>query len=949
MSENKHNLNLPQTDFPMRGELPKREPQMLEQWYKDKLYQQIRKARENRPMFILHDGPPYANGTIHLGHALNKILKDIIIKSKTIEGFDSPYIPGWDCHGLPIELKVEGLVGKPGVNISAAEFRQKCREYAAEQVQLQLKDFQRLGVLGDWDNPYLTMNFDTEAEIIRTLGKLVKHNHMFKGHKPVYWCCDCSSALAEAEVEYRDKKSDSIYVAFLAKDQAAVTSKFSVTLGAGKEAYAVIWTTTPWTIPGNRAISLNSEFEYVLVKAQVANNESFAENKYFVLAKDLLETVAKECNFASYEVVGNTVLGKDLELLTFVHPLFGHDVPFILGDHVGADAGTGLVHTAPDNGLEDFDVCKKYNIGLANIINDNSEFKADVPKFAGMKIFDANVPVIKELAYAGRLVAKSKIDHSYPHCWRHKTPVIYRATPQWFIGMDVQGLRDNVLKAIRNDVKWIPAWGQSRIENMVAGRPDWCISRQRTWGVPIPVFTHKETGELHPQTLEIIEKVATLVEKSGIQAWWDVSNEELLGADADQYTKAKDTLDVWFDSGATSQTVVAARPEYRGNKADMYLEGSDQHRGWFMSSICIGAGVTEEAPYREVLTHGFIVDGKGQKMSKSLGNTVVPQEVNEKYGADILRLWVAQTDYTTDIRVSDEILKRSADQYRRIRNTTRFLLANLNGFNPETDKVELKDMLSVDRYIVSLAKKYQEAIRKNYNDYELHLIVKALMQFCSVDLGSFYLDTVKDRIYTLKENSLARRSAQTALYYVAEALVRWMAPILSFTAQEAWEFLPGKRDQYVFTVEHFNDLADNTTELSDNDWEQLLAVRDQTNVALEQLRKDKVIGASLDAELTVYANAEVKALLDTLGAEAKFVFLVSKLNVLPLEQAPAEAVNSDPATANQYKVLTTKYDAPKCDRCWHHDPSVGTNTEHPELCSRCVENLTGSGETRRFA
>ncbi|RIY33446.1 isoleucine--tRNA ligase [Psittacicella hinzii] len=943
MSENNYNLNLPQTDFPMRGELPKREPQMLEQWYKDDLYQLIRKSRENRPLYILHDGPPYANGTIHLGHALNKILKDIIIKSKTIEGFDSPYVPGWDCHGLPIELKVESLVGKPGINIDASEFRKKCREYALEQVNLQRNDFKRLGVLGDWDNPYLTMDYKTEAEIIRTLGRLVKNGHMFKGHKPVYWCVDCKSALAEAEVEYRDKKSESIYVAFEAKDANSVVTKFGVT-DTSIPTYAVIWTTTPWTIPGNRAISLHPELEYALVKVKLDNNQYFANEQYFILAKELVETVAEHCKFSSFEVVGTPVLGKDLELLTFVHPLFGHDVPFLLGEHVGLDAGTGLVHTAPDYGIEDFDVCKKYGIGLTNNINDDSEFKADVPKFAGLKIFDANVPVIKELAYAGRLVFKSSINHSYPHCWRHKTPVVFRATPQWFIGMDVAGLRNSVLNEIRNEVSWIPAWGESRIDNMVSGRPDWCISRQRTWGVPIPVFTHKETGELHPNTLDIIEKVAQLVEKDSIQAWWDASNEELLGKeDADKYTKAKDTLDVWFDSGSTSETVTKLRPEFKGHKANMYLEGSDQHRGWFMSSICIGAGVTGKAPYKEVLTHGFIVDGNGQKMSKSLGNVIVPQEVNEKYGADILRLWVAQTDYTTDIRVSDEILKRSVDQYRRIRNTTRFLLANLNGFDPAKHAVPFDQMLSVDRYIVSLANSYQTQIRENYNSYELHLIVKALMQFCSVDLGSFYLDTVKDRIYTLKEDSLARRSAQTAMYHVAEALVRWMAPILSFTSQEAWEQLPGERDKYVFTSYHYENLQPNDTELNDLSWKELLLVRDQANVALENLRKNKTIGSSLDAELTVYVSPKAPALakaLETLASEAKYVFLVSKLNVKALENAEGEEL---------FKVEAKKFDAPKCNRCWHLDPSVGTHAEHEELCSRCVDNLEGEGETRHFA
>lgn len=942
MSETNYNLNLPQTEFAMRGELPKREPLMLDQWLKDGLYEKIRQARAGQPLFILHDGPPYANGTIHLGHSFNKILKDIIIKSKTLSGYDCPYIPGWDCHGLPIELKVEGLVGKPGINIDAKEFRLKCREYAKEQIELQKADFIRLGVLGDWDNPYLTMDYSTEAEIIRALKNLVQRNHMFKGYKPVYWCPDCASALAEAEVEYRDKKSDSIYVAFEAKDQEAVATKFGLT--GLTNLFAVIWTTTPWTIPGNRAICLNEEFEYVLVKATVENNKYFADASYLVIAKELVETVAKECGFATYEVVGNPVKGKDLENLVFLHPLFGHEVPFLLGEHVGLDAGTGLVHTAPDNGVEDFDVCKKYGIGLANIINDDSEFKADVPKFAGLKILEANVPVIKELAYVGRLVAKSSIQHSYPHCWRHKTPVVYRATPQWFIGMDVEGLREEVLGQIREKVQFIPAWGKNRIEAMVAGRPDWCISRQRTWGVPIPVFTHKETGALHPRTIEIIEEVAKLVEKDGIQAWWDVEDSYLLGDDAGQYTKAKDTLDVWFDSGATSQTVVAVRPEYKGQRADLYLEGSDQHRGWFMSSICIGTGITGESPFKSVLTHGFIVDGLGQKMSKSIGNVIAPQEVYEKYGADILRLWVAQCDYSNDMRVSDEILKRSVDNYRRIRNTVRFLLANLNGFNPETDLVPFDKMLPFDRYIVSQAAKLQAEHLKNSDEYQFHLVVKNLMRFCSVDLGSLYLDVIKDRIYTNKEDSLSRRSCQTAIYHLAEAFVRWIAPILSFTAQEAWEYLPkvAGRDQYVFTAHHYTNLPENDTELSDEFWKELLEVRDAANVVLEAMRQAKEIGSSLEAELTVYCDDVLKTYLERLGAESKFLFLVSKVTVKSLAELNEEYGDS------RVVCKAVKTTNKKCSRCWHHDETVGVDPNHPTLCKRCLENLEGEGEVRKY-
>lgn len=942
MSENNYNLNLPQTDFAMRGELPVREPKMLEKWYQDDIYRHVRKSRAGRPLFILHDGPPYANGTIHLGHAFNKILKDTIVKSKTLNGYDAPYVPGWDCHGLPIELKVEGIYGKPGVNYNAKDFRIKCREYANEQIALQKADFIRLGVIGDWDQPYLTMEYATEAEILRALKKLVANNHMFKGHKPVYWCPDCASALAEAEVEYKDKKSDSIYVAFQAVNSTEVAAKFGANVD--KDVFAMIWTTTPWTIPGNRAICLNEEFEYLLVKAQLDGNKYFETDSYFIVAKGLLESVAKECKFTSYEVVGNEVLGKDLAGVRFNHPLFDLTVPFLLGDHVGLDAGTGLVHTAPDNGVEDFEVCRANGIGLAMIINDESKFKADVPKFAGLHIFDANVPVIKELAYAGRLVAKTSILHSYPHCWRHKTPVVYRATPQWFIGMDVEGLRNQVLEQIREKVRFFPAWGKNRIEAMVATRPDWCISRQRTWGVPIPVFTHKETGELHPRTLDIIEDVAKLVEKDGIQAWWDVEDSVLLGDDAPFYTKAKDTLDVWFDSGSTSQAVVAKRPEFKGQKADLYLEGSDQHRGWFMSSICLGTGVTREAPYRQVLTHGFIVDGKGQKMSKSIGNVVVPQEVNQKYGADILRLWVSQTDYTSDIRVSDEILKRSVDNYRRIRNTVRFLLANLNGFNPDEHLVPFEQMLPLDRYIVSVVHKLQEEVRTNNEEYAFHLVVKSLMRFCSLDLGSFYLDVVKDRIYTNKEDSLARRSCQTAIYHLAETLVRLISPILSFTAQEAWEHLPALkagRDPYVFTAEYYDQLQVNESNLDDKFWGDLLAVRDVVNVVLENARKDKLIGASLEAELTLYCDQATQDLLARLEGEAKFLFLVSKVHVKNRDQAPAGAEGNVVAQV-------TKSSAPKCERCWHHDASVGTDAAHADLCSRCLENLNGQGETRKY-
>ena len=631
----KNTLNLPETGFPMRGDLAKREPAMLKNWYDKNLYQKIRAYSKGKKSFILHDGPPYANGSIHIGHAVNKILKDIIIKSKTALGFDSPYIPGWDCHGLPIELKVEALVGKPNQKISAAEFREECRKYAREQVEGQKKDFIRLGVLGDWDNPYLTMNFDTEANIIRAFGKAVANGHLYKGSKPVHWCLDCASSLAEAEVEYEDRTSPSIYVRFAAVDESAVENKFVLTEKGQGKLSAVIWTTTPWTLPSNKAISINPELEYQIVQ--------FGEER-LILAAELVESVAQAVGIENWKVLGSAK-GSDLELLQFKHPFYDYNVPFILADHVTTDGGTGLVHTAPDHGQEDYVVSRKYHIGMAGLVGNDGKFNSDVKFFAGLGVFESNDKVLEKLVEVGALLKLEKIRHSYPHCWRHKTPIIFRATPQWFIGMETKGLRQQALTEIKN-VRWIPDWGQARIEKMVENRPDWCISRQRTWGVPVALFIHNETEQLHPHTVELIEKVAKLVEQKGIQAWWDLDPKDLLGDDAAHYSKVPDTLDVWFDSGSTYYSVVKNRPEFNGKEADMYLEGSDQHRGWFMSSLMLSTATDNKAPYKQVLTHGFTVDGQGRKMSKSIGNIVTPQEVMDKFGGDILRLWVASTDYT---------------------------------------------------------------------------------------------------------------------------------------------------------------------------------------------------------------------------------------------------------------------------------------------------------------
>lgn len=853
-------------------------------------------------------------------------------------GYDSPYVPGWDCHGLPIEHKVEQMIGKPGEKVSASEFRAACRKYAAEQVEGQKADFIRLGVLGDWDRPYLTMNFKTEANIIRALGKIIGNGHLHKGAKPVHWCLDCRSALAEAEVEYYDKTSPSIDVMFNAVDKEAVQAKF----GAGHvdgPISLVIWTTTPWTMPANRAISLHPEFDYQLVQI---------EGRALILAKEMVEGVMKRVGVAAWTVLGEAK-GADLELMGFQHPFLGHTSPVVLGEHVTLEAGTGAVHTAPGHGPDDYVIGQKYGIEVANPVGpDGSYLPGTYPTLDGVNVFKANDMIVELLREKGALLHVEKLHHSYPHCWRHKTPIIFRATPQWFISMDQKGLRAQSLKEIKG-VQWIPDWGQARIESMVANRPDWCISRQRTWGVPMALFVHKDTEQLHPDSLELMEKVAKRVEEDGIQAWWDLDARDLMGADADNYVKVPDTLDVWFDSGSTSYSVVDARPEFGGNEPDLYLEGSDQHRGWFMSSLMISTAMKGKAPYRQVLTHGFTVDGQGRKMSKSLGNTVSPQDVMNKLGADILRLWVASTDYSGEIAVSDEILKRSADSYRRIRNTARFLLANLAGFNPETDLVKPEEMVVVDRWAVGRALAAQNDIVASYEAYDFHEVVQRLMQFCSVEMGSFYLDIIKDRQYTAKSDGLARRSCQTALWYIVEALVRWMAPIMSFTADEIWGYLPGKRSQYVFTEEWFDGLfsLEDNQPMNDSYWAELLKVRGEVNKVIEQARADKRIGGSLEASVTLFADADLAAKLTSLGEELRFVLLTSGAQVADYAQATDDAQQSD--VVKGLKIALQKAEGEKCPRCWHYTGDIGQNAEHADVCGRCVSNVAGSGEQRKFA
>ncbi|WP_041405821.1 isoleucine--tRNA ligase [Shewanella denitrificans] len=940
MSDYKFTLNLPETEFPMRGNLANREPEMLTRWTQDGLYQQIRDSRLGRKPFILHDGPPYANGSIHIGHSVNKILKDIIIKSKTMSGFDAPYIPGWDCHGLPIELKVEQKVGKPGIKISAAEFREECRKYAATQVDGQRDDFIRLGVLGDWNNPYLTMDFSTEANIVRSLAKVIESGHLHKGVKPVHWCTDCGSALAEAEVEYEDKTSPAIDVAFSAVDSAAVAAKFGVANYASTVSM-VIWTTTPWTMPANRALALSADLDYSLVEFTKEG-----VTKTLILAQVLVESCLERFGAESHTILGETK-GAELELMRFNHPFYAFDVPAIVADHVTTDAGTGIVHTAPGHGQDDFVVGQKYGLEVANPVGDNGVYKADTEVFAGQHVFKANANIVTLLEEKGALLNHVAYRHSYPHCWRHKSPIIFRATPQWFISMDNKGLRSQALSEIEK-TKWIPDWGQSRIEKMVENRPDWCISRQRTWGVPITLFVNRETEELHPDSVALMERVAHRIEQQGIQAWWDLDDAELLGDEAPLYRKVTDTLDVWYDSGSSFSTVVASRPEFHGHEVDLYLEGSDQHRGWFMSSLMISTAMNGKAPYKQVLTHGFTVDGKGRKMSKSVGNVIAPLHVTNKLGADILRLWVAATDYSGEMTVSDEILNRSADAYRRIRNTARFLLANLNGFNPETDMVASEDMVALDRWVVRRAAALQQEIIESYDQYNFHNVTQKLMQFCSVELGSFYLDIIKDRQYTAKQEGHARRSCQSALFHIAEAMVRWMTPILSFTADEVWQLLPGKRDKYVFTQEWYQGLEAVTldTDLSDAYWQQLLSVRNEVNKVLEQARRDKRIGGALEAEVTLFADANLSSALARVGDELRFVLLTSKATVAELSTAPADAIDTE---ISALKLLVAKSEAQKCDRCWHHREEVSTIEAHPSLCQRCVTNIEGEGEKREFA
>jgi len=944
-------LNLPDTPFPMRGDLPKREPQWVQQWEDKGIYQKLRTARCGAPKFVLHDGPPYANGQIHMGHAVNKILKDMIVKARQLKGMDAAYIPGWDCHGLLIENAIEKKFGR---NLARDEMQAKSRVYATEQIDLQRQDFKRLGCLGHWDHPYRTMDFSNEADEIRAFKRVIERGFVYRGLKPVYWCFDCGSSLAEFEIEYQDKKSQTLDVAFLCAEPAKLAAAFGLNTLA-KDAFAVIWTTTAWTIPANQALNAHPELTYALVDT---------ERGLLVLAQDLVTSCLER-----FGLTGNvlaTANGKALGGLQFKHPLAhvhpGYDrfSPVYLADYVSATDGTGIVHSAPAYGVEDFNSCVSHGMAydqIQNPVQGNGVYAADLPLFGGQYIWKACPVVIDTLRDAGRLMATSNISHSYPHCWRHKSPVIYRAAAQWFIRMDEgvgifttdkapKTLRQTALDAIEATA-FYPANGKVRLRDMIAGRPDWCISRQRSWGVPLPFFLHRETGELHPRTMEFLDVAANMVEHGGIEAWSKASVHDIFAtldcqAHAPDYTKSSDILEVWFDSGTTHTTVLkgshAGAGHEDGPEADLYLEGHDQHRGWFHSSLLTACAMYDRAPYKAILTHGFTVDAKGHKMSKSAGNGVDPQETSKKLGAEIIRLWVAASDYSGDIAGDDKILARVVDTYRRVRNTLKFLLANTDDFDPATDTVPLPEMLEIDRWAVARAAQLQAEVLAHFEVYEFHPVVAKLQIYCSEDLGAFYLDVLKDRLYTTQAKSLARRSAQTALWQITQAMLRWMAPFLSFTAEEAWAVLgtqgktPATTRESIFMDTYSLFGAPDAALLAK--WQRIREIRDAVNKEIEAVRAQGLVGSSLQAAIDLTVPPEDYALLAGLGADLKFVFITSAIQLI---------------AGDAISVRASAAKGAKCERCWHYSEQLGTSAAHPTLCPRCVSNLTGSGETRNFA
>ena len=948
--ENTYPVNLLDTPFPMRGDLAKREPQWVAAWQKNKLYEKIREAHANQPKFILHDGPPYANGDIHIGHAVNKILKDMIVKSRWLMGFDSVYVPGWDCHGMPIEIQIEKQFGK---NLPTAEVQAKARAYAQVQIDKQKKDFERLGVLGDWNNPYLTMNFRNEADEIRALGKIWEKGYVFRGLKPVNWCFDCGSALAEAEVEYQDKTDPTVDVGFAFDDaqRSLLAKSFGLSVLPNKPGQIVIWTTTPWTIPANQAMNVHPDLTYALVDTG---------DKLLILANDRVDTCLQDYNLEGKVIA--TCLGSALENISFWHPLANLDEgyrrlsPIYTAEYVTLDTGTGIVHSAPAYGEEDFKSCKAHQLADQDILNPvmgNGVYASWLPLFAGEYIWKANPKIVEAMREAGSLLRDKTYTHSYMHCWRHKSPIIYRATSQWFASMDKKpsdgkaSLRATALAGIEN-TEFFPGWGKQRLHSMIANRPDWTLSRQRQWGVPMAFLVHKESGEPHPRTVELLEEIAKRVEIDGIEAWQKLELAELIGDEASHYEKNRDTLDVWFDSGTTHRHVIrgshrnelltAEAETPNGRLADLYLEGSDQHRGWFHSSLLTGSMLDGKPPYKALLTHGFTVDGQGRKMSKSVGNVIAPQQVADKLGAEIIRLWVASTDYSGEMTISDEILKRVTESYRRIRNTLRFLLANLSDFDPSKDAMPADQWLEIDRYALALANQLQSNVQAHYQDYEFHPAVSSILSFCSEDLGGFYLDILKDRLYTSAPASADRRAAQNALFHITRNLLKWLAPFLSFTAEEAWQSLPHdsaeKVKESIFMEEfaQFPEIIHSAELLSK--WDRIREIRSEITKAIEIEREAGNVGSSLQAELTIRLPETDFALLNSLGNDLRFVTITSSARV-EVSNSGLEIL----VRASQYK---------KCGRCWHHTQDVGADSEHPELCSRCIGNLFGKGEHRSF-
>ncbi|MCV2518544.1 MAG: isoleucine--tRNA ligase [Candidatus Lightella neohaematopini] len=940
MIDYKSTINLPKTSFNMKANLVKKEPEIIKKWYKENLYKTIRNIKKHKKIFILHDGPPYANGPIHMGHAINKILKDIIIKYKNLIGYDAPYVPGWDCHGLPIELKVEQLLKKNNKYKNINEFNAYCYKYAISQVEKQKKEFIRLGIIGDWNNSYLTIHNSIEANIIKLFAKIVENNYLYKGKKPVHWCTECCSTLAEAEIKYNSHISESIYVKFKIVN-INIISKLLDNKYNTYSTFLLIWTTNPWTLLANQAVAINYNLKYVIVNINNHIN--------IIIAEKLLSKLMLNMNITNYTVIC-FVDSDHLLKLKLQHPFLPLFVSIILSNHVKYDIGTGLVHIAPGHGMDDYILGKKYNLEITNIIDIHGQYciKNILPEFYGLQWLILNNKVIKLLIKYNNLFHKENIIHNYPYCWRHKIPTVFRTTEQWFISMDKNYLRQQLIKHAKQ-IKWIPYFNFKNIKDMIINRPDWCISRQRTWGVPIPLFIHKKTGTLHPDTIYLIHRIVKLVEKYGIKVWWDLDIKLFLGKDANMYNKVNDILDVWFDSGATFYSVLKYRKDFRGHStANLYLEGLDQCRGWFMSSLILSTIVQKKSPYQEVLTHGFAIDCSGNKMSKSDGNIISPKTIIDKFGADVLRLWIASTNFSNDIHVSSEIIKQSADNYRRIRNTIRFLLSNLNKFDPKINIVIYNDMVAIDKWIIGQAYQTQINIMREYSKYHFHNVTKQILYFCSITMSSLYLEIIKDRQYITKYNSIPHRSCQTALFHISEAIVRWLAPIISFTAEEIWQFLPGNRSNSIFTEELYDQLTplSNSNILNNKFWKKIILIRNEVNKVIEQAKINKIINDSLEANIILYAEPKLLQELNKLNNELKFIFIVSKILVLPYYKANHDAIKLK--NVNKLKINIFRSKDKKCQRCWHYDDSVGLSIKYSSICNRCITNIIGNGEIRKF-